>query len=81
MRPVTRLIGLGVIAFVGSRGWQAIQEWRFRMSLQLAEEADLVAARDLDAELVGERADEAAVSASDAPSPSRGRGRGTAATG
>lgn len=84
MGRVARVIGLGVIAIGVSRGWQLIQEWRFRLDSDARAEADLIAARDLDAELVGERADDRAedrVSASGGSSPSRGRGPGPAATG
>jgi hypothetical protein len=81
MRPIVRLIGLGALAYGVSRGWDLIQEWRFRLDQSLQAEADLIAARDLDAELVGERADAHMVSASGAPSPSRDRGRGQAASG
>ena len=58
MRPITRLARLGVLIFGLSRGWQALQEWRIRRDARAQDEADLLAARDLDAELVGQRADE-----------------------
>jgi hypothetical protein len=75
VRPVVRLLGLGMIAYGLSRGWQALQEWALRLDLGSQAEADLVAARERDAQLVGERADAAAISVSGASSSSRGRAR------
>lgn len=88
MRRVTRLIGIGVIAYGVTRVWSAVQELWLGMNAKAKEEADLIAARDLDAALVGQRADgraesrsdEAAVSASGEPSPSHAPDRGPAAS-
>lgn len=89
MRRVTRLIGIGVIAYGVTRVWSAVQELWLGMNAKAKEEADLIAARDLDAELVGRRADGraenrsdgAALSASGGPSPSHDQDRGPAASG
>ena len=58
MRRVSRLIGIGVIAWGVTRVWSAVQELWFGMNAKAKEEADLVAARERDAALVGQRADE-----------------------
>jgi hypothetical protein len=71
MRRVRRLIGIGVIAYGATRVWAAVQELWLGMNAKAKEEADLVAARDLDARLVGQRADERADDRS-AHDPDRG---------
>ena len=80
MRQVTRLVGLGVVAYGVTRVWHAVQELWLGMNAKAKEEADLLAARDLDAELVGKRADERTISAGGGPSPSHAQDRGPAAT-
>ncbi len=81
MRSVTRLVGLGIVAFGVTRVWHAVQELWLTMNAKAKEEADLIAARDLDAELVGQRADERTLSASGGPSPSHDPDRGPEASG
>ena len=80
MRQVTRLVGLGIVAYGVTRVWHAVQELWLSMDAKANEEADLIAARDLDADLVGQRADDRTLDGNDGPSPSRGRGRGPAAS-
>jgi hypothetical protein len=58
MRQVTRLVGLGIVAYGVTRVWHAVQELWLGMNAKSEAEAELIAARDLDAELVGRRADE-----------------------
>jgi hypothetical protein len=57
MRSVTRLVGLGIVAYGVTRVWHAVQELWLTMNAKNKEEADLIAARELDAQLVGQRAD------------------------
>jgi hypothetical protein len=80
MRTVARLVGLGVLAYGVTRVWSMVQELWLRMDAKAKEEADLIAARDLDAELVGRRADDRAISARGGPSPSRDPDPGPAAS-
>jgi hypothetical protein len=80
VRQVTRLVGLGIVAYGVTRVWSAVQELWLRMDAKAKEEANLIAARDLDAELVGQRADDRTLNASDGPSPSHDPGRGPAAS-
>ena len=81
MRRVTRLVGLGIVAFGVTRVWHAVQEMWLTMNAKAKEEADLIAARDLDAELVGQRADERRLSETDGRSPPDGPGSGPTAGG
>jgi hypothetical protein len=80
MRQVTRLIRLGIVGYGVTRVWAVVQELWLGMNSRAKEEADLAAARDLDAQLVGQRADDRTLNASGAPSPSHDPGRGPAAT-
>jgi hypothetical protein len=80
MRQVTRLIRLGILGYGVTRVWSMVQELWLGMNAKAKEEADLIAARDLDAELVGQRADGRTLSASGGPSPSHDPDPGPAAT-
>lgn len=80
MRSLTRLVRLGIVAYGVTRVWSAVQELWLTMNARAREEADLIAARDLDAELVGQRADDRSLSASGGPSPTHDADRGPAAT-
>lgn len=80
MRRVNRLIRLGILGYGVTRVWSVVQELWLAMNAKAKEEADLVAARDLDAELVGRRADDRTLSGRGEPSPSHDPDRGPAAT-
>lgn len=80
MRSLTRLVRLGIVAYGVTRVWSAVQELWLTMNARAREEADLIAARDLDAELVGRRADDRSLSASGGPSPTHDADRGPTAT-
>ena len=78
MRSLTRLVRLGIVAYGVTRVWSAVQELWLTMNARAREEADLIAARDLDAELVGQRADDRSLRASGGPSPTHDADRGPA---
>ncbi len=80
MRSVTRLVGLGIVAFGVTRVWHVVQELWLTMNAKAKEEADLIAARDLDAELVGQRADDRTLSGSEGPAPAHDADHGPAAS-
>ena len=80
MRRVTRLVGLGIVAFGVTRVWHAVQELWLTINAKSKEEADLIAARELDAALVGQRADARSLAASGEPTPSDDPKSGPTAT-